>query len=286
MAAEVLRRRMDDEVDPEVERPLVDRCREGGVDDRLHAVAAPDLGEALEVDDAVVRVRRRLAEDEARRPPDSLLHPLVVAGGHRGDLDPVAAQHLVEELPRAAVRVVGHDDVGALGEHREERRGDGGHAAREEEAFLGALQGRELPLRHALGGVAVPAVLIPLDAALEVVRDLPAVPERVRRGLDDRRRQRAGELLARLAAVHRLGARDPARGRLGAAAAGGAGAGAGEGGGSGIPTLSRAGQIRPPSAASCPRAGGSRRARAGRRGRSRAADSHAWSGSPGISPRW
>ena len=170
-------------------------------------MAAPDLGEPLEVDDAVVRVRRRLAEDEARRPPDGLLHPLVVPGGHRRDLDPVPAQDLVEELPGSPVRVVGHDDVGALGEHREERRGDGGHAAREQEALLGALQSRELPLRHALGGVAVPAVLVTLDAALEVVRDLLAVPERVRRGLDDRRRQRAGQLLARLAAVDRLRAR-------------------------------------------------------------------------------
>ena len=58
-----------------------------------------------------------------------------------------------------------------------------------------------------LGGRVIPAVLVTLDAALEVVRDLPAVPERVRRGLNDRRRQRAGELLARLAAVDRLGAR-------------------------------------------------------------------------------
>ena len=37
---------------------------------------------------------------------------------------------------------------------------------------LGALEGRQLPLRDALGRVAVAAVLLALDAALEVVRDL------------------------------------------------------------------------------------------------------------------
>ena len=63
----------------------------------------------------------------------------------------------------------------------------------------------ELPLRHALGGVPVAAVLVALDAALEVVRDLRAVPEGVGRRLDDRRRQRAREVQARLAAVHRTG---------------------------------------------------------------------------------
>jgi hypothetical protein len=97
--------------------------------------------------------------------------------------------------------------VGALGEHGEEGRGDGGHAAREQEALLGALEGRELPLGHALGRVAVPPVLVALDAALEVIGDLLAVAERVRGRLHDRGRQRAGQLLPRLAAVDRLGAR-------------------------------------------------------------------------------
>ena len=55
VAAQVLRGRVHDEVDAVLERPLVERRRERRVDDRLHAVAAADLGEALEVEDAVVR---------------------------------------------------------------------------------------------------------------------------------------------------------------------------------------------------------------------------------------
>src|SRR5215831_12173026 len=130
-----------------------------------------------------------------------------VAGRHRRHLDPVPGEGLVEELPRPAVAVVGDHHVGAPGKHREQRRGHRGHAAREQEAVSGALEGGELGLGDALGRIAVPPVLDPLDLAVEVVLQLLGVGKGEGRGLDDRRGERMARLLPRLTGVHRERAR-------------------------------------------------------------------------------
>ena len=127
--------------------------------------------------------------------------PLVVAGGDDGDLDAVAAQDLQHELPRAPVGVVGEHDVRALRQHREQGGGDRRHAAREQQPLLGRLERRQLALRDALRRIAVAAVLLALDAALEVVGELGGVGEGVGRGLDDRLGDGVDQLGARLAAV-------------------------------------------------------------------------------------
>src|SRR5439155_18307819 len=91
--------------------------------------------------------------------------------------------------------------------HGEERGCRRRHAAREEQARLRPLERGQLVLRDPLGGIAIAAVLDPLDAPLEVVLQLLGVGERVGRGLDDRRRERVARLGPRLARVHGHGAR-------------------------------------------------------------------------------
>jgi hypothetical protein len=172
VAAEILRRRVKHQVDAELQRPLVERRREGGVDQRLDPMAPADLGEALHVDDPVVRVGRRLADQHAGRRAESPLRSPVVSRRHRSILRCRNGAGLGQELPRAAVGVVGDDDVGIMREHGVERRRDRRHAAGKEQAVLGALQGRELLLGDALGRVAVAAVLFALDAVLKMVVQL------------------------------------------------------------------------------------------------------------------
>ena len=58
VAREVLRDRMEHVVDAGLDRPQVVRRRQRGVDQRFDAAVAADLREAIEVDDAEVRVRR------------------------------------------------------------------------------------------------------------------------------------------------------------------------------------------------------------------------------------
>ncbi len=208
MAPEVLRRRVHDEIDTPVQRPQVVRRGEGGVDHGLHAVRAPDGREPLEVQDAVVGVGRRLAHEDARRRLDRVFQRLVVAGGDRRDLDAVPGQHGVEELTRATVAVVRHDDVGAARQQRVEHGRHRAHPAREQETVRRSFERRELRLRDLLRRVAVPPVVdAGVDLAVEVILQLLAVRPRVGRRLDDRRGERVRGLLPRLAAMDRQGAR-------------------------------------------------------------------------------
>ena len=97
----------------------VERRREGCVDDGFYAMATPDIGEALEVNDAVIRVGRRFADERARGRADGLLDRLVIARRNHGDFDTVAVQDLGEKLPGAAVGVVCHDNMRSVRQHRE-----------------------------------------------------------------------------------------------------------------------------------------------------------------------
>ena len=73
MPAKILRRGVQNEVDAEFQRPLVERRRERCVDDRFYAMPPADIGEALEVNDVVVGVGRRFADEHARGRADRLL---------------------------------------------------------------------------------------------------------------------------------------------------------------------------------------------------------------------
>ena len=66
VAAEVLRRRVDDDVGAELERPLEVGRGEGVVDDDQRAGLVRRLGDGADVDDVQQRVRRRLEPDDAR----------------------------------------------------------------------------------------------------------------------------------------------------------------------------------------------------------------------------
>ena len=66
VAAEVLRRRVDDDVGAELERPLQIRRRERVVDDEDRAGRVRRVGGRADVDDVEQRVRRRLDPDHAR----------------------------------------------------------------------------------------------------------------------------------------------------------------------------------------------------------------------------
>ena len=66
VAAEVLRRRVDDDVGAEVERLLQVRRRERVVDDEDRADGVRRVGGRADVDDVEQRIRRRLDPDHPR----------------------------------------------------------------------------------------------------------------------------------------------------------------------------------------------------------------------------
>ena len=83
VAAQPLRRRLDDEVRSERDRPTQVRRRERVVDDRGRAVGVRELGQPLDVGHDDARVRDRLHVEDARRP----LGERRLDGGRVGRID-------------------------------------------------------------------------------------------------------------------------------------------------------------------------------------------------------
>ena len=104
-------RAVDDEVGAEVDRPLHGRARERVVDHDEHVVATRDLARAGQVGQAQHGVRRRLEKQHLRGRPDRALDLVEARRVGVGELEPVPPQHAFEQPIRAAIRVIGHDDV-------------------------------------------------------------------------------------------------------------------------------------------------------------------------------
>ena len=73
MAVQIFGRRMDDDVDAELQRPLDIGAAEGVVGDRRSALRRPSAATAFEIDDAQQRIGRRLDPQHAGLRPDRRL---------------------------------------------------------------------------------------------------------------------------------------------------------------------------------------------------------------------
>ena len=134
VAAQELRRAVQHERGPELERALQHRRHEGRVDEHGHAARVAHR--LRDVDEVERRVARRLEHHEAGVGPHRALHP-----GGRRERHLVAEQAAGEQRVAAAVERPHRDHVVLPGlargeEHRRERR----HAGRERDRGLGALE--------------------------------------------------------------------------------------------------------------------------------------------------
>ncbi len=64
MAAQILRAAVDDDIDAEIQRALVERCSKGVVDDGHDSILTAEPCHAPDVDDAQKRIGRRLYDDD------------------------------------------------------------------------------------------------------------------------------------------------------------------------------------------------------------------------------
>ena len=139
VSAEVLRRRVHDDVRAEGERRLQVRSGEGVVDDEDRADRVRSIGGRTDVDDVQQRIRRRLDPDHAR--------PVVEMGGEvpelrrRDVLEDVSLRlvHLRGQAVHAAVDVRDQRDAvaGVQQVHERRRRSE---PRRECDAVLGVLE--------------------------------------------------------------------------------------------------------------------------------------------------
>ena len=128
-----------DEVGAELDRPLDVGAGERVVDDQPDVVAVREVGRGAQVGDPHHRVGRRLDEQHPRRRRHRALDLVELRRVDVAERQLIARQHLVEQPERAAVGVVGDDDVIAGLQHRGDRA-DRRHARREREPRLAALR--------------------------------------------------------------------------------------------------------------------------------------------------
>ncbi len=195
VAAEVLRRRVDDGVGAEDERLLQVRRRERVVDDERRADRVRGGGGLADVDDVQQRVRRRLDPDHAHVVVE-VRREVVVELARRDVGEPVALRlvdlrgHPVD----AAVDVGDQDDAlaGVDEVHQRRRRADPGA---ERDAVRRVLEARERRLERRPRRVRDARVVVALVHADGFLH--------VRRRLVDRRDDRAGRRIGLLPDVDR-----------------------------------------------------------------------------------
>jgi hypothetical protein len=156
------------EVGAEIDRPLHVRTGKGVVDDDRNAVAMGDGARAGQVGQPEDGIGRRLEKQEPGRRPDRALDLAQLRRIHVGEVELVLPEHLFEQPIRAAVGVVGDDNVIAGLEERHHGAGRR-HARREPERRGAMLHRREVGLERRTRGVLRAGVLVSLVHAKRVL---------------------------------------------------------------------------------------------------------------------
>ena len=139
MAADELRRGMDDDVRAVLDRPQQVWCGKGRIDDERDAVPVRGGCGGFNVDQRRVRIADRLDKDSARPVVDGVFKGVFRGRIDKGGGDAVLRERVREQVVRAAVDGFGGDDVVARLREVEEGVGDrrrtGGYAERCGAAF-------------------------------------------------------------------------------------------------------------------------------------------------------
>ena len=197
VAAEVLGHRVGHDVRAEGERPLKVRRRERVVDARESAVIARDLRDRRNIRDPQERIGRALDPHELRLFFESFLDRVRVGRIDESERKPEALVDLRHDPVRAAVEVISRDDVIAR-RQKAQHRVDRGHARREAQPVLAALELGERLLERRARRIARARVLVALG--------LRGLGLDVGRGEEDGRHDRARDGLGLGAGVDGEGA--------------------------------------------------------------------------------
>ena len=205
MAVQIFRRALHREIDAERKRLLVDRAREGVVDDRRDAPRLARRRDPPDVDAPQRRVDRRLEPHDARpigQDPFRLGQRLE---RHEPRLDAEPREKVVQQVQRAAIDRRPADDLVARAHVRHEERRRRPHPRGEQERRFGPIEHRQLLLDARDRWIGVPRVEILRRSAFVVGHDFFRALEDERRRLVDRRRQGRGDADAGLAGVNEVG---------------------------------------------------------------------------------
>ncbi len=207
VAAKILGSRVQNQVNPKLQRPQIERRRKRRIHQRLHIVALRNLGHPPQVQHAQIRVRGRFGDDEPGRRTNGGFQGHVVTHRHDGAIHPELLEEVQAELARAAIRVVGDHDMSAGLQQRQQSRSHRRHAGRIQHCRFRALKRGQLGLGGGYGGVAIAAILGAAfgrapHSRIHKIAQVGGVLERVGRRLHHRRRERVVGVGPRGPGVH------------------------------------------------------------------------------------
>ena len=198
VAAQVFGQAVEDQVDPEVQRALVVRCRKGGVDHRQQLVAPRDRHQPFQIQTAHKGIGRGFGKNQTGLGADRCCERLVVAEGNQGAVDPVAAQKLLAEFERAGVALVGQQKMLARLQQKQQGGGHGRHPAADRDRVLGTFQFGDLGFEGAHGRVAIAPILLPFGGLPEeAILGVGDQVGRARKGIDGTLDNRNGQAVVR-----------------------------------------------------------------------------------------
>ncbi|GLJ80911.1 hypothetical protein GCM10017586_25940 [Microbacterium imperiale] len=159
--SEELRRRVHDDVGPQLERSQQVRRRERRVDDEGDAVAVGDRRDGGHIEHAAPRIRDGLRDEGPGARSDRRFPGVGIARvGHEVRRDAETAEVGAQELARALVDARRRDDVVARLEDRQQRRRGRGLAAAHQQRADAALEVGDAALRRGGGRVADAGVAV------------------------------------------------------------------------------------------------------------------------------
>ncbi len=166
---------------------------------------APRCGEAVQIHDARVGIRGRLAHQQPRLGRNGRFHRLVVAGGHFLGDHAKARQVLEAELAAAVITFVEQHHFVAGVQFGQQQGNEGRHAGGKQQRRLSAVQRRQFPLDHLFARIAVAAVFFAGQFLLDEINHRRRVGKRERRGAKNGVGYRVARLLACFAGVYGQG---------------------------------------------------------------------------------
>ena len=181
------------------------RAGHGVVDDERNAVAVRDLGHGGDVGDVALRIAQRFHIDRLGLAVDQRLEALGLAVIGETGFDSVLGKGVGEQVVGSAIQSAGRDDVVACLGNGLNRVGDSRLTRGHRQCRQTAFQRGDPRLQNRLGGVHDAGVDVACDFQVKQIGPMLRAVKRIGHGLVNRRGNRLGGGVGRLAGMDGLG---------------------------------------------------------------------------------
>ena len=174
------RQRVHHDVGPMFDGPHQDRGGNGVIDDQRNAMLVGHLRKCLDVANVACRIADGLREHRPGLVINELFNRVRLIRRRESDGDALAWQHIGEQRVSRAIELGHRHDIAPQFGDVECGVVDRGLPSAHAESLESALECRDSPLKHRVGGIGDAAVAIPFDLEVEQRCTVVGIVERVR----------------------------------------------------------------------------------------------------------